>query len=79
MIFSGLPDAELAMWATELARTYLAGVLQTGSVNGVTMTFANRNDLEARMGVLDRVISARAGTGGSATIQSLTFRTRRFY
>jgi len=79
MIFSGMSDAELRQWGTELGRIYLAGVLSTSSVNGVTMTFASRTDLEARMGLLDRVIEARSGTGGCATIQSITFRRSRGY
>jgi hypothetical protein len=32
------------------------------------MSFANRNDLEARMGLFDQVMSARSATSGSATI-----------
>ncbi len=78
MMFNGMPAAELRMWITELERIYLAGVLSTSSVNGVSMSFASRADLEERIATARRALGRVVGGASRAPlIDVLVFRTRR--
>ncbi|WP_262265498.1 hypothetical protein [Microvirga yunnanensis] len=70
-------DDELRIWRKELQRILFAGVLQTSSINGISMTFVSRADLEARITLISRTLDHRAGIKPDPVFQVLTVIPRR--